>query len=179
MKLKSISRRALSVVFLVGLASCSHTYQIGDETVSFTSEENSQLKSGKMVEKNEESYYLDEDGKLQIYDFLDDCWLTTICCGALKLSDNCWELRTLRRFRDQYVRSLPKGENEIQNYYRCAQSVSDYLKLNPRKTLLAYFSIVLPCAFLAEIGRNRESFARYKKKVLSLYEEADLKSLNV
>jgi hypothetical protein len=45
------------------------------------------------------------------------CYLTTACVEARGLADDCHELATLRRFRDEYVRSRPEGEALVAEYY--------------------------------------------------------------
>src|SRR6476646_10620356 len=38
------------------------------------------------------------------------CFLTTACCEVLGLSDDCFELRTLRRYRDRVLIAMPGGQ---------------------------------------------------------------------
>jgi hypothetical protein len=46
------------------------------------------------------------------------CVLTTACCDMIGLEDDCWELRTLRKFRDDWLRSQSFGDEEISQYYK-------------------------------------------------------------
>ena len=51
------------------------------------------------------------------------CFLTTACVEAENLSDDCYELNTLRNFRDSYVRGLPEGDAIISEYYDIAPKI--------------------------------------------------------
>jgi hypothetical protein len=48
------------------------------------------------------------------------CYLTTACVEARGLPDDCHELVTLRRFRDEYVRARPDGALLVSEYYEQA-----------------------------------------------------------
>ncbi len=45
------------------------------------------------------------------------CFITTACCEVLGLDDDCFELRTLRRYRDQVLAARPGGDADIARYY--------------------------------------------------------------
>lgn len=45
------------------------------------------------------------------------CFLTTACVSHVGYEDDCYQLTTLRAFRDGYVRNLPLGEHLIKEYY--------------------------------------------------------------
>lgn len=59
------------------------------------------------------------------------CFLTTACCEYKGLPDNCYELETLRNFRDTYLVNTQIGEQLIKLYYDNAPSIVD--KLNTKK----------------------------------------------
>lgn len=56
------------------------------------------------------------------------CFLTTACVKYAGLSDNCPELQTMRRFRDEYIKSLPEGSTLIDDYYRTAPLIIQRIK---------------------------------------------------
>lgn len=96
------------------------------------------------------------------------CLVTTACVGALGLPDDCPELRALRLLRDRYVRLLPNGGAEIQNYYRLAPSLIRAVNGRPdagRAWRLVYDEVVKPCADLVWAGRFAEAFELYKCRV--------------
>ena len=59
------------------------------------------------------------------------CFITTACCEALGLDDDCFELRTLRRYRDQVLALRPGGAGDIAAYYELAPLILARL---PRET---------------------------------------------
>ena len=48
------------------------------------------------------------------------CFITTACIEAKNLPDYCAELNILRKFRDEFIRTLPYGEQLIREYYEIA-----------------------------------------------------------
>ncbi len=82
------------------------------------------------------------------------CFLTTACCEAVGLPDNCFELRELRRYRDQVLRRMPQGPRDIARYYAIAPAILVAIrrKGSERELLRLYFSHILPCAVLAWLG---------------------------
>lgn len=45
------------------------------------------------------------------------CWLTSACCIAKGLPDDCMELTELRGFRDEILKAMPDGKKLIDFYY--------------------------------------------------------------
>ena len=167
---KNVIRRGLAVVVLTGFASCAKTYTYpgrDGDVYTFTEEENNSLKRGSRAtsKKGECCFFLDEEtGEV----YTGACWLTTICCGFMGLTDDCWELSSLRRFRDKYLLSLPEGQQEVERYFSHAPMVGEYLKGNPKKVFTSYFGIVLPCALLASLRLNSACHSFYRKQILGL-----------
>lgn len=44
------------------------------------------------------------------------CFLTTACCEFMNLPDDCEELQTMRKFRDDYLSKTEEGKNLIKFY---------------------------------------------------------------
>lgn len=61
-----------------------------------------------------------EDFKVKIVQDTSLCLLATACVEAKGLPHDCPELRTMRFFRDNYVRNLPDGVQIIAEYYEIA-----------------------------------------------------------
>ena len=55
------------------------------------------------------------------------CFLTTACVLYNRLDDNCYELNTLRKFRDDYIKSLTNGDKYLTEYYINAPIILDNL----------------------------------------------------
>lgn len=45
------------------------------------------------------------------------CFLTKACVEYAGLPDDCPELQTIRKFRDEYIHSLPDGGSLVEDYY--------------------------------------------------------------
>gem|GEM_PF-6927330 len=104
----------------------------------------------------------------------EDCFLTTACCTVIGLKDRCWELETLRRFRDGWLGSFAAGRADIARYYREAPVVAQRLVGSPggRRQLLAlYWRYILPSAVLAKLGANRVAHRLYRRMMLDLLEQ--------
>ena len=82
------------------------------------------------------------------------CFITTACCEVVGLADDCFELATLRRFRDRVLVRTGEGRRDIRLYYALAPSVLDEMRRRgeTRRLLHLYFSHILPCAIGAKLG---------------------------
>mgnify|MGYP001569509823 CR=1 FL=1 len=100
------------------------------------------------------------------------CFLTSACVVAMGLPDNCFELMTLRRFRDTYVANLCGGRGEIAEYYKKAPLLVKAISVrgnDPKETYRQiYNTIVAPCVRLVSGGLFAEAYALYKQKFLEL-----------
>ena len=98
------------------------------------------------------------------------CFLTTACCDVLGLPDDCFELRTLRRYRDETLAAMPGGNSAIAAYYRIAPSILDRLPPDERTTLLlsVYARFILPSAIAARLGRNGLAYRLYARMMDAL-----------
>jgi hypothetical protein len=98
------------------------------------------------------------------------CFLTSACCEVLGLTDDCFELRTLRRFRDGRLASTPGGNAAIAEYYRVAPAILDRLPPTERMPRLVsiYARFILPSAVAARLGLNRLAFRLYARMMREL-----------
>jgi hypothetical protein len=109
------------------------------------------------------------------------CFLTTACCDALGLGDDCFELRTLRRYRDYVLANTPEGRAAIAAYYRIAPAVVARLEqrdAGPR-LLSVYARFVLPSAIAARLGLNRLAFRLYRRMMQDLTRDFAPKHLSL
>jgi hypothetical protein len=93
------------------------------------------------------------------------CFITTACVAARGLPDDCFELQTLRRFRDTYVRAQPDGEALIAQYYALAPAILRRLRARPEAP--AVLAALYPC--VAEAARR--AAADQPEGALRLYRE--------
>ncbi|MFD0986856.1 CFI-box-CTERM domain-containing protein [Methyloligella solikamskensis] len=98
------------------------------------------------------------------------CFLTTACCGALGLPDDCFELTTLRRYRDQILSRTPEGRRAIAAYYDIAPAVLQRLDGADEKRRLVrlYWRYVLPSAIAAKLKLNGLTFRIYSDMMAKL-----------
>jgi len=93
------------------------------------------------------------------------CFLTTAIVTAIGLDDDCWELRTLRRFRDTLlVTGGDKARRMVTDYYAQAPLVVASVggRLDARRIWLrAYWFGILPAALAAQMGRRGMALALY------------------
>lgn len=93
-----------------------------------------------------------------------NCFLTTAAVGTVGLADDCWELRTLRAFRDGALVRRPGGAALIEDYYRTAPQLVAAIGRRPdaaRIWLRTYWTGIVPSALLARVGLHRAALSRY------------------
>ena len=91
------------------------------------------------------------------------CFITTACCETLGLPDDCFELRTLRRYRDEVLAKRPAGVEQIAAYYRLAPLILARLPQEARERRLRYVyaRYILPAALAAKYGLNTLAYRLY------------------
>ena len=101
------------------------------------------------------------------------CFLTSACTAARGLPDDCHELQTLRRFRDEWLKKQQDGVLLIAYYYEVAPRIvaaidacSDHLEIYDR----LYQELVSPCVRMIESGQNDDALLLYKDYTLKLEE---------
>lgn len=100
----------------------------------------------------------------------DDCFITTACVRFHGLPDDCYELTTLRAFRDSYLKSTGEGKRLVAEYYERAPLLVERLRaIENHGTLYAevFRRIRLACE-LIEAGQNARAREEYKKAVVWL-----------
>lgn len=135
-------------------------------------------KSGKDV--NEDIYYKYcrnyDYGDCPIYKGNDTsgCFLTSACTEAKGMSDDCYELTTLRRFRDEYLAHQKTGKDEICHYYHIAPAIVSKIKEQENSLLIferIYTDLVLSCVKLIETLNYEAAHNLYRDYILSLERE--------
>lgn len=102
------------------------------------------------------------------------CYITTAVCKNLHKSDDCYELETLRAYRDQYLLAECHEDALVEEYYRVAPAIveainqlSDSDKIY-RGILEEY---IQPCIQLIESEKKEECKELYIKMVRTLEEQ--------
>jgi hypothetical protein len=98
------------------------------------------------------------------------CFITTACCEVLGLPDTCFELRALRRYRDEILAGTPDGRAAIALYYALAPALLSALEQQERAEILRklYARSILPSAIAAHLGFNRLAFRLYESMIEDL-----------
>lgn len=91
------------------------------------------------------------------------CFLTSACVSAKGLPDNCDELTTLRKYRDEYLSQSTDGKALIEEYYRIAPSIVKQIELAPNKLAIydQLYTDILECVHLIKNNLFIEARDRY------------------
>ncbi len=110
------------------------------------------------------------NGDLNVY-IEPACFITTACTEAKGLPDDCVELETLRKFRNEYLVNLPEG-NEILNEYSwiAPQIVHKINTLDNSKSIYEYLfeRLVRKSVDLIQEGKMEEAYKNYMSIVNEL-----------
>lgn len=104
------------------------------------------------------------------------CFVTTACIESMGLSDKCYELKVLRRFRDQWVSHHDNGEKEIGIYYEIAPKIVDKLRQHENsKEIYAwiYKEMIQKCVRYIENGDDEAAYQLYKEMSYKLKDYTD------
>ena len=99
------------------------------------------------------------------------CYLTSACVFARGLPDNCYELTTLRNYRDTWLARTEGGRQVIQMYYRIAPCIVSAINDSDRRKEtyeMIYEKMVRPCVELIEQGQMQETLELYQSMTLQL-----------
>lgn len=99
------------------------------------------------------------------------CYLTTACTEYYGLPDDCFELTTLRSFRDSFMTSTDDGLRDIQEYYGTAPKIVAAINHSEIKDIVyksIYTKVILPCVELIQNGEFHPAYELYKSMVLGL-----------
>ena len=99
------------------------------------------------------------------------CFITTAVTAADGKPDNCYELQTLRAFRDEWLATTPQGQAQIRTYYAFAPLIVAELDKRPDSKsvynrLLQNF--IYPAIQAISRGDNEEAHGIY----CAMFEEA-------
>ncbi|WP_411676154.1 CFI-box-CTERM domain-containing protein [Caproicibacter sp.] len=99
------------------------------------------------------------------------CFITTAVCTELGKGDDCEELRTLRRFRDEYLLNSPGGTAKISEYYLFAPFIVGAVEASGRSKPewnRVYRKHLLPCLSALKKDRPRQCEQLYENMMSEL-----------
>ncbi|MCP1101668.1 hypothetical protein M2454_001497 [Aequitasia blattaphilus] len=99
------------------------------------------------------------------------CFITTAVCDSMNKPDDCYELSTLRQYRDSYLMNFEEGKALVEEYYDIAPILVYIMNMQTNSSLIyekIYQDYLLKC--LKEIEENKFSDCEdtYKTMVLDL-----------
>jgi hypothetical protein len=104
------------------------------------------------------------------------CFLTTACVEYAGLSDDCHELQVLRNFRDNYVVTLPKGDEILAEYYSTAPQIVRDIQASCHRdeVLQKLFNQVKEIVVLIDAGCNQQAANCYTNMFRALKQQHGL-----
>lgn len=100
-----------------------------------------------------------------------NCFITTACVKYYGLKDDCYELQTLRHFRDSYLLKSDKGKRMVSKYYQVAPAIVKCLEADEKKKVIfteLFLQIKLACNAIEQEDFEKAT-AIYKSAVANLY----------
>lgn len=104
------------------------------------------------------------------------CFITTACIESRGLPVDCYELETLRKFRDNWVSKHENGPAEIGIYYEIAPKIVEKLDCLPNSKEIyekIYQEVVLKCVRFIEEGKEEDAYLLYKNASFDLKKYTD------
>lgn len=102
------------------------------------------------------------------------CYLTSACVWAKGLPDNCYELETLRAYRDNWLAKTEAGAQVIEKYYEIAPRIVSAINDSDRRREIydtIYEKMVCPCVKFIEEKQMESALALYQSWTLRLQQE--------
>lgn len=100
------------------------------------------------------------------------CYITTAVCESMGKSDDCYELNTLRTYRDEYLLEAGNGDM-VKEYYNIAPTIVNHInkKENAKNIYKEVWDKYLsPCIHLIEIDKKEECKIIYSEMVQTLHD---------
>lgn len=99
------------------------------------------------------------------------CFITTAVCESHNKPDDCYELTTLRAYRDEYMMQTSTGRSLVEEYYDIAPGILKVIDMHKEKEAIyedIYQTYLLPCISLIEEDKPETCQKLYQKMVLDL-----------
>lgn len=99
------------------------------------------------------------------------CFITTAVCESMGQPDDCYELETLRSYRDGYLMETEEGKAMVEEYYDLAPAIVCVIDMHTDREKIyedLYRSRLLPCIRCIEKGENEKCRDLYTDMVMDL-----------
>lgn len=102
------------------------------------------------------------------------CFITTAVCGSLGRPDDCYELSSFRKFRDNWLLAQDDGPKLVEQYYDIAPSIVE--KINAQSDSDGIYKSIWnkylkPCLHFVESNENEKCKRLYIQMVNTLREK--------
>ncbi|MBI1319260.1 MAG: hypothetical protein GC168_09990 [Candidatus Hydrogenedens sp.] len=97
------------------------------------------------------------------------CFITTACVDYAGLPDDCYEMQTIRRFRDEHLRRMEGGPEMLEEYYSTAPDVVRNIKNYPSEleallgTIRCLVRLIEGAQYAEAVNLWQEEFSRLRK----------------
>jgi|SRR6185437_8870847 len=103
------------------------------------------------------------------------CFITTACIKYYSLPDNCYQLNTLRSFRDNYLASTDKGKGLISLYYSVAPRIVQKINQDKDKDSLyryIFSQVNLACRYIErrKLAKAKHLYERTVRQLAKHFE---------
>lgn len=98
------------------------------------------------------------------------CFITTAVCECLGKPDDCYELMTLRNYRDTWLANSEGGRELIEEYYRIAPMIVSRIKSSARYMEHCLFLLeeyINPCIEMIENKKYEKCRKKYEEMVIA------------
>ena len=102
------------------------------------------------------------------------CYITTAVCESLNKPDDCYELTTLRKYRDTYLMESEEGREIVKEYYNIAPTIVKRIGRRENADEIyhgIWDSYLEPCIRLIETDKKEECRDLYITMVRTLEKE--------
>lgn len=98
------------------------------------------------------------------------CYITTACAMAQGLADDCYELTTLRSFRDSYMSNLKHGSDLIKTYYQYSPAIVEAInkRIDSQGIYEYLYSVIQGCVQQIQQKQYATALKTYVDMVLQL-----------
>lgn len=102
------------------------------------------------------------------------CYITTAVCESMGKTDDCYELRTFRDFRDSYLMESEEGQRLVEEYYEIAPGIVMLINMQDDAKEIydnIYKEYLVPCLKLIEEGKKEACQEHYTAMMCGLREK--------
>lgn len=102
------------------------------------------------------------------------CYITTAVCESMQKPDDCYELTTLRAFRDEYLLQTEEGRKMVDEYYDLAPGIVAMINMQKNSEEIydqIYDEYLTPCMHHIEAGEKEACSTLYKEMVRNLQKQ--------